>query len=56
VPVALGACWSESCTKEAAGRIGAALGWDRTKIYQESETFEQERANFLHPKAEPSVV
>lgn len=56
VPVALGPCWSESCTEEAATRIGAALGWDRSKIYQESEEFEQERANFLHPKAEASVV
>src|SRR5580698_9129743 len=27
VPVALGACWSESCSREAALRIGAVLGW-----------------------------
>lgn len=56
VPVALGPCWSESCTEEAAARIGVALGWDRSKIYQETDKFEQERANFLHPKAEASLV
>ena len=28
VPVALGACWSESCSREAALRIGAVLGWN----------------------------
>lgn len=49
VPVALGACWSELCTQEAASRIGPVLGWDRTRIYQESEMFEQERGRFLHP-------
>ena len=53
VPVALGACWSEACTQEAASRVGLALGWDRTRIYQESEKFEQERVNFLHPSPEP---
>ena len=28
VPVALGACWSPACSREAAARIGAAMGWD----------------------------
>ena len=27
VPVALGACWSPACSREAAARIGAAMGW-----------------------------
>ncbi|MCU1305221.1 MAG: dependent oxidoreductase, partial [Candidatus Sulfotelmatobacter sp.] len=27
VPVALGACWSDSCSREAALRISAVLGW-----------------------------
>ncbi|HEY6350792.1 MAG TPA: glycerol-3-phosphate dehydrogenase/oxidase [Candidatus Angelobacter sp.] len=53
VPVALGPCWSESCTRQAASRIGAVLGWDRIQIYRESERFEQERGSFLHPKPEP---
>ena len=50
VPVALGACWSEACSREAAGKIGAALGWDRARIAQELESFEEEREKFLHPK------
>jgi len=56
VPVALGPCWSESCTQQAASRIGAVLGWNRTQIDRESEGFEQERGRFLHPKPEPVRV
>jgi glycerol-3-phosphate dehydrogenase len=51
VPVALGPCWSETCSMEAATRIGAALGWERAEIYEELERFEEERRAFLHPKA-----
>jgi glycerol-3-phosphate dehydrogenase len=51
VPVALGACWSEDCSREAAGKIGAALGWDDRRIHAELEGFEEERKNFLHPGA-----
>ena len=50
VPVALGACWSEACSREAAGKVGAALGWDRARTGQEFESFEEEREKFLHPK------
>ena len=32
VPVALGACWSESCSREAAMRIGAVLGWNEQAL------------------------
>ena len=49
VPVALGPCWSESCSLQAATRIGAVLGWNREQIYYELDRFEQERMNFLHP-------
>ncbi|HEY6249567.1 MAG TPA: FAD-dependent oxidoreductase, partial [Candidatus Angelobacter sp.] len=56
VPVALAPCWSEPCTQEAASRIGAVLGWDRTKIYQETENFEEERADFLHPLSKNLVI
>ena len=28
VPVALGACWSEICSRDAAARIGAVMGWN----------------------------
>jgi glycerol-3-phosphate dehydrogenase len=49
VPVALGACWSESCSREAALRIGAVLGWDEHAMGANLEAFEMERAAFLHP-------
>jgi glycerol-3-phosphate dehydrogenase len=48
VPVALGACWSESCSREAALRIGAVLGWDDHALGANLESFEMERAAFLH--------
>jgi len=47
VPVALGACWSESCSREAALRIGAVLGWDEQTMGSNLESFEMERAAFL---------
>lgn len=46
-PVALGACWSEECSRMAAGRIGAALGWTETQVKSELEKFESERNAFL---------
>jgi glycerol-3-phosphate dehydrogenase len=49
VPVALGACWSESCSREAALRIGAVLGWDEHAMGANLEAFETERAAFLQP-------
>jgi glycerol-3-phosphate dehydrogenase len=51
VPVALGPCWSEACSTEAASRIGAALGWERAYIHRELERFEAERDQFLHPRS-----
>jgi glycerol-3-phosphate dehydrogenase len=54
VPVALGACWSEACSREAAAKIGRALGWDPARIGAELEAFEEERQIFLHPQAMPS--
>ena len=51
VPVALGACWSIECSREAAGKIGCALGWDQARIHQELESFEEERKKFLHPQS-----
>ncbi len=49
VPVALGGCWSESCSREAALRIGAVLGWDEHAMGANLENFETERAAFLRP-------
>jgi glycerol-3-phosphate dehydrogenase len=48
VPVALGACWSESCSREAALRIGAVLGWNQQDLGSNLEAFETERTAFLH--------
>ncbi len=48
VPVALGACWSESCSREAALRIGAVLGWNEQALGENLESFEMERTAFLH--------
>ncbi len=53
VPVALGPCWTEACSAEAARKIGCALGWDSMRIGQELEGFEEERRNFLHPQNKP---
>ena len=50
VPVALGACWSEECSREAAQKIGRALGWDQSRIYMELLRLEEEREQFLHPR------
>jgi glycerol-3-phosphate dehydrogenase len=48
VPVALGACWSAACSREAAARIGAVMGWRDTQVAAELEAFEMERSAFLH--------
>jgi glycerol-3-phosphate dehydrogenase len=47
VPVALGACWSDSCSREAALRIGAVLGWNDQTTGANLEALEMERAAFL---------
>jgi len=47
VPVALGPCWSDSCSREAALRIGAVLGWDEQTMGGNLESFEMERAAFV---------
>ena len=50
VPVALGACWSETCAWEAAKKIGAVLGWDEPEMIRQVQSLEEERQNFLHPR------
>ena len=47
VPVALGACWSESCSREAALRIGAVMGWNEQALGENLESFETERTAFM---------
>jgi glycerol-3-phosphate dehydrogenase len=51
VPVALGRCWSESCGREAALRIGAVMGWNQPAVGANLESFETERAAFLRRPA-----
>ncbi len=52
VPVALGGCWSPACGREAAVRIGAAMGWTDKQAAVELEAFEIERAAFLRKPAQ----
>jgi glycerol-3-phosphate dehydrogenase len=47
VPLALGSCWSEACSREAAMRIGAVMGWDDHQMGENLEAFEIERQGFL---------
>jgi glycerol-3-phosphate dehydrogenase len=56
VPVALGACWSESCSREAALRIGAVLGWNEQTMGANLENFEMERTGFLRPAGRAAAV
>jgi glycerol-3-phosphate dehydrogenase len=56
VPVALGACWSAACSREAAARIGAAMGWDESQSAAQLETFEIERASFLRKPVRMGAV
>jgi len=56
VPVALGPCWSESCSREAALRIGAVLGWNEQALGENLESFETERAAFQRRPARNSAA
>ena len=51
VPVALGACWSHECGREAALRIKSVMGWSEMQTATELETFELERSAFLRKAA-----
>ena len=56
VPVALGACWSPACSREAAARIGAAMGWSDSESSAQLEAFEVERSSFLRKPARMDTV
>jgi glycerol-3-phosphate dehydrogenase len=47
VPVALSGWWSEAHTRQAASRIGAAMGWNEQRVAGEVEEFEGERERYL---------
>jgi glycerol-3-phosphate dehydrogenase len=51
VPVALGPCWSEECSRHASARIATAMGWNEEEAAGELEALEIERAAFLHKPA-----
>jgi hypothetical protein len=53
VPVALGAFWSEDCSREADAKIGSALGWDQTRVHLELLRLEEERTAFI-ARTEPA--
>jgi len=56
VPVALGACWSSSCSREAATRIAAVLGWSEEQTARELEAFETERDGFLRKASQAGAA
>ena len=56
VPVALGSCWSSSCSREAATRIGAVMAWSETRVALELETFERERDGFLRKVSQVETI
>jgi len=47
VPVALGPCWSETCSREAALRVATVMGWNEEETGGHLEALEMERAAFL---------
>jgi glycerol-3-phosphate dehydrogenase len=56
VPVALGPCWSQACSREATARIAAVLEWDDRRAAAELEAFENERAAFLRKPGSPDAL
>jgi len=47
VPVALGTCWSQQCSQDAATAVAAAMGWDEHRAGAELEALDAEREAFL---------
>ena len=56
VPVALGGCWSPSCSREASARIGAAMGWNESESAAQLEAFENERSAFLRKPSRADAI
>jgi glycerol-3-phosphate dehydrogenase len=56
VPVALGVCWSQACSREAVARIGAVMEWNEEQAAAELEGFEIERAAFLRKPGRAKVL
>jgi glycerol-3-phosphate dehydrogenase len=47
VPVALGSCWSETCSRDAAQRVATVMGWNEEETGAQLEGLETERTAFL---------
>jgi len=47
VPVALGACWSPECSRDASKKVAVAVGWGERQMTEAWEAFEVEREMFL---------
>ena len=47
VPLALGPCWSNKCTRTAAARVARIQGWDDERIAVELDRFDAEYQAFL---------
>jgi glycerol-3-phosphate dehydrogenase len=56
VPVALGVCWSQACSREAVARIGAVMQWTEEQAAAELEAFEIEWAAFLRKPGAAKAV
>ena len=56
VPVALGGCWSETCSRDASMRVGAAMGWNEHQAAVELEALETERSAFLRKPARVDLM
>jgi len=54
VPLALGPCWSNECTRTAAARVARIQGWDDERIAAELDRFDAEYQAFL-ARAEAGV-
>lgn len=48
VPVALNACWSQLCSREAVMRLRPVMGWTEQQAAAELEAFEMERNALLY--------
>jgi len=56
VPVALGGCWTQSCSREATARVATVMGWNEEQAADQLETFETERVAFLRKPARVNVM
>jgi glycerol-3-phosphate dehydrogenase len=56
VPVALGACWSDACSRAAAMRVATVMRWSDSQTAAELEAFENERAEFLRKPARRNAL